>query len=43
MKKQLKELKVEVDREKRAEAVAKLIKTNYFQELQQEIAEMDLD
>ena len=43
LRKQLKELKVEIDQKKRAEEVAKLTKSNYFQEVQQEIAEVDLD
>ena len=43
LKRQLEELKVEIDREKREQEVAMLTQSNYFQEVQQEMAEVDLD
>lgn len=43
LKEQLKELKIEIDREKREREVATLTESGYFQEVQQEVAELDLD
>lgn len=43
LKRQLKELKVEIDHQKREQEVAMLTQSSYFQEVQQEIAEVDLD
>ena len=43
LKRQLQELKVEIDQTKREQEVARLTKNSYFQEVQQEIAQMDLD
>jgi len=43
LRKQLKELKIEIDHNKREKEVAMLTKSNYFQEVQQEIEEVDLD
>ncbi len=43
LRRQLKELKIEIDQKKRQEEVATLTESSYFQEVQQEIAEVDLD
>ncbi len=43
LKRLLEELKVEIDEQKRESEVAMLTGSNYFQEVQQEIAEVDLD
>ena len=43
LRRQLKELKIEIDREKREKEVAMLTESSYFQEVQQEMAEVDLD
>ena len=43
LRKQLKELKIEIDQNKREKEVAMLTKSNYFQQVQQEIEEVDLD
>ncbi|PSB13161.1 histidine kinase [filamentous cyanobacterium CCP2] len=43
LRKQLEELKVEIDQEKREKEVANLTESNYFKEIQQEIAEVNLD
>ncbi len=43
LRKQLEELKIEIDREKREQEVAMLTQSSYFQEVQQEIAEVNLD
>ena len=43
LRKQLEELKIEINREKREQEVAMLTESSYFQEVQQEMAEVDLD
>jgi PAS domain S-box-containing protein len=43
LRKQLEELKIEIDHKKREKEVAMLTESNYFQEVQQEIAEINLD
>ncbi|WP_416673859.1 PAS domain S-box protein [Egbenema bharatensis] len=43
LKKQLEELQIEIDHQKREKEVALLTNSNYFQEVQQEIAEVNLD
>lgn len=43
LRRQLKELKVEIDHKKREQEVATLTESSYFQEVQQEMAEVDLD
>lgn len=43
LKRQLEELEIEIDQQKREEAVATLVGSSYFQEVQKEIAEVDLD
>ena len=43
LKRQLAELKIEIDHHQRQEEVATLTTSSYFQEVQQEIAEVDLD
>ncbi|EKV03223.1 PAS domain S-box [Leptolyngbya sp. PCC 7375] len=43
LKRQLAELKIEIDQQQRQEEVATLTASRYFQEVQQEIAEVDLD
>lgn len=43
LKRQLKELEVEIDRQKLETEVAILTKSSCFQEIQQEVAEIDLD
>ncbi|PSB61817.1 histidine kinase, partial [filamentous cyanobacterium CCP1] len=43
LKKQLEELQIEIDQQKREKEVALLTNSNYFQEVQQEIAEVNLD
>ena len=43
LRRQLEELKIEIDREKREQEVAMLTESSYFQEVQQEMAEVDLD
>nr|WP_256380680.1 PAS domain S-box protein [Pleurocapsa sp. PCC 7319] len=43
LRKQLKELKIEIDHNKREKEVAMLTKSNYFQQVQKEIEEVDLD
>ena len=43
LKRQLAELKIEIDQQQRQEEVATLTASSYFQEVQQEIAEVDLD
>lgn len=43
LKRQLAELKIEIDQQQRQEEVATLTTSSYFQEVQEEIAEVDLD
>jgi len=43
LRKQLEELKIEIDHTKREEEVANLTASTYFQEVQQEMAEVNLD
>ncbi len=43
LRRQLAELKIEIDHKKRAEEVAQLTQSTYFQEVQQEIAKVNLD
>ena len=43
LRKQLEELQIEIDHKKREQEVAMLTESSYFQEVQQEIAEVDLD
>lgn len=43
LKRQLAELKIEIDHKKREQEVALIIKSGYFQELQTAISEVDLD
>ena len=43
LRKQLEELKIEIDQKKREQEVAILTESSYFQEVQEEIAEVDLD
>ncbi|MDV3353600.1 PAS domain S-box protein [Leptothoe sp. LEGE 181152] len=43
LKRQLAELKIEIDQQQRQEEVVTLTASSYFQEVQQEIAEVDLD
>ncbi|MEO0536739.1 MAG: PAS domain S-box protein [Cyanobacteria bacterium P01_A01_bin.123] len=43
LRQQLKELKIEIDQNKREEEVATLTASSYFQEVQKEISEVDLD
>ena len=43
LRRQLKELKIEIDQKKRQEEVATLTESSYFQEVQQEVAKVDLD
>ena len=43
LRKQLEELKIEIDQKKREQEVAMLTESSYFQEVQQEIAEVNLD
>ncbi|MDZ8260494.1 PAS domain S-box protein [Nostoc sp. ChiQUE01b] len=43
LKRQLEELKVEIDHKKRQQEVAMLTKSDHFQELQSEIASLDVD
>lgn len=43
LKRQLQQLKVEIDQTMREQEVARLTKNSYFQEVRQEIAQMDLD
>ena len=43
LRRQLEELKIEIDQNKREEEVATLTASSYFQEVQQQIAEVDLD
>jgi PAS domain S-box-containing protein len=43
LRRQLEELKVEIDQKKREKEVAMLTQSSYFQEVQQEIAEVNLD
>ena len=43
LRKQLKELKIEINQKKREQEVAMLTESSYFQEVQEEIAEVDLD
>ncbi|ESA35885.1 pas pac sensor protein [Leptolyngbya sp. Heron Island J] len=43
LKRQLAELKIEIDQQQRQEEVATLTASSYFQEVQQEVAEVDLD
>jgi hypothetical protein len=43
LKRQLAELKVEIDQKKREQEVALITKNGYFQELQSEISHMNLD
>jgi PAS domain S-box-containing protein len=43
LRRQLEELKIEIDQQKRAKEVAMLTESSYFQEVQQEIANIDLD
>ncbi|ESA35888.1 pas pac sensor protein [Leptolyngbya sp. Heron Island J] len=43
LKRQLKELKIEIDQKKREDEVATLTTSSYFQEVQQEISEVNLD
>ncbi len=43
LRRQLKELKVEIDHKKREQEVATLTESSYFQEVQQEMAEVNLD
>jgi PAS domain S-box-containing protein len=43
LRRQLEELKIEIDQKKREKEVAMLTESTYFQEVQQEIAEVNLD
>ena len=43
LRRQLEELKIEIDQKKRKEEVATLTESSYFQEVQQEVAKVDLD
>lgn len=43
LKRQLEELKIEIDQKKREKEVAALTESTYFQEVQKEVAEMNLD
>ena len=43
LKRQLAELKIEIDHQQRQEEVATLTTSSYFQEVQEEIAEVNLD
>lgn len=43
LQKQLKELRIEIDQQKREQEVAIITQSGYFQELQEEIAEVNLD
>ncbi len=43
LRRQLEELQIEIDHNKREKEVAMLTESSYFQEVQQEIAEVDLD
>ncbi len=43
LRQQLEDLKIEIDHKKRAQEVAMVTKSNFFQEVQQEIAEVNLD
>jgi len=43
LRKQLEDLKIEIDQKKREEEVAQLTQSTYFQEVQQEIARVNLD
>ena len=43
LRKQLEELQIEIDHKKREQEVAMLTESSYFQEVQQEMAEVDLD
>ncbi|MBE9066765.1 PAS domain S-box protein [Leptolyngbya cf. ectocarpi LEGE 11479] len=43
LKRQLAELKIEIDQQQRQEEVATLTASSYFQEVQEEIADVDLD
>ena len=43
LRKQLEELKIEIDQKKREQEVAILTESSYFQEVQAEMAEVDLD
>ncbi|MDY7013215.1 MAG: transporter substrate-binding protein, partial [Cyanobacteriota bacterium] len=43
LRKQLEELKIEIDQKKREKEVAMLTESSYFQEVQQEMSELDLD
>ena len=43
LRRQLEELQIEIDQNKREKEVAMLTESSYFQEVQQEIAEVDLD
>lgn len=43
LKRQLEELQIEIDHKKRAQEVANLTESSYFQEVQQEMSEVNLD
>ncbi|MEM8720442.1 MAG: PAS domain S-box protein [Cyanobacteria bacterium P01_G01_bin.39] len=43
LRKQLQELKIEIDQNKRVKDVATLTQSSFFQEVQEEVAEVDLD
>lgn len=43
LRKQLQELKIEIDQNKRAKDVATLTQSSFFQEVKEEVAEVDLD
>ena len=43
LRRQLEELKIEIDHKKREKEVAMLTASSYFQEVQQEVAEVNLD
>jgi PAS domain S-box-containing protein len=43
LKRQLKELKIEIDHQKRTEEVANLTESSYFQEVQRELSDVNLD
>ncbi|MEM9815041.1 MAG: PAS domain S-box protein [Cyanobacteria bacterium P01_D01_bin.6] len=43
LRRQLEELQIEIDQQKREEEVASLTSSSYFQEVQQEISEVDID
>ena len=43
LRRQLEELKIEIDQKKREKEVAMLTESSYFQEVQQEVAEVNLD